>query len=418
MNITNIEITPIAFNDPPLLNAAGVHEPLALRTIIKVEAGGVVGWGETWGGVIPGEVIPELREALLGLNVFATNVIRSRIDAVLATSAESAKKQDRLLGYSGNAPAAFAGIEVACFDIQGKLLGLPVVDLLGGAVRDRVDFSAYLFFKWAAHLDGQEPDRWGEALDAAGIVRQAQMFIDEYGFRSIKLKAGILPPDVEVDALLALRDAFPDLPLRIDPNAAWSVETSIRAAERLAGVLEYYEDPAAGIDGMAKVHEATGLTMATNMVVGQVDQIGPAARSGAVQVLLSDHHVWGGLRATQQLATACEAYNLGLSMHSNSHLGITLAAMTHVAAAIPNLTYACDTHYPWNCEDDVVLPGALNFVEGAMLVPTGPGLGIEVDEAKVQELHERFIASGRTIRDDKSYMLRANPDFVTTMPRY
>lgn len=418
MKITNVEFTPIAFDDPPLLNAAGVHEPLALRTIIRLEVGEIVGWGETWGGVIPAAAVPALREALLGMNVFASNSIQFRVETVLAEFDAAYQRQDRLVGHSSHAPAAFAGLETACLDAQGKLVGLPVVDLLGGAMRDRVDFSAYLFFKWGAHLDGQAPDRWGEALDAEGIVRQARKFVDEYGFRSIKLKAGIMPPDTEIAAIHALAREFPELPLRIDPNAAWSLDTALRAAADFDGMLEYYEDPVAGIEGMARVHSETGLTMATNMVVSDLADLEQAARTGAIQVLLSDHHVWGGLRHTQELAVACKALGLGVSMHSNSHLGISLAAMTHVAAAIPNLTYACDTHYPWNSADDIVRPGALNFVDGAVAVPTGPGLGVEVDENKLDELHRRFVASGRTIRDDQGYMLRADPDFVTTMPRY
>ena len=86
----------------------------------------------------------------------------------------------------------FSPFEVACLDIQGKAAGLPVADLLGGAVRDEVPFSAYLFYKWAGH-PGQQPDELGEALDPDGIVAQARRLVDAYGFTALKLKgAGVV----------------------------------------------------------------------------------------------------------------------------------------------------------------------------------------------------------------------------------
>jgi glucarate dehydratase len=407
--ITDFEVIPLAFSDPPLLNAAGVHEPLALRTLVRLRVGDVVAWGEGRGDALPTDVAPALRDAVLGVDVFATSRIEAAVDAVLRRVRPELGARGRLV--------SLAPIEVAAFDAQGRLLGTPVSELLGGALRQSVDYSAYLFFKWAGHLDG-EPDEWGEAMDAAGIVAQARALVDRYGFRSIKLKAGALPPDREVEALLALAETFPGMPLRIDPNGAWRHDTAIAVAQRLKGVLEYLEDPVLGIDGMSRVHAETGVPLATNMCVVETAHVLPAVRADAVQIILSDHHYWGGLRRTKELAAICEAVGIGVSMHSNSHLGVSLAAMTHVAAAIPNLGYACDTHYPWNRTDDVVVPGAIEIVDGAVAVPTGPGLGVDVDETRVAELHERHRAGGRTVRDDGGYMRRWNPSFTDELPRY
>ncbi|KAH1711971.1 hypothetical protein KXX25_000309, partial [Aspergillus fumigatus] len=164
-------------------------------------------------------------------------------------------------------------------------------------------FSAYLFFKYARHIEPEEaPDAWGEAITPEGIVAPARRMIDLYGFGSIKLKAGTLPPEIEVASIEALSRAFPGLPLRIDPNGAWRMETALKAAEKLGPLIEYYEDPVAGHDGMAQLHRKTGLPLATNMIVIDFPGFRESVERNSVQIVLSDHHYWGGLRATQNLA--------------------------------------------------------------------------------------------------------------------
>jgi glucarate dehydratase len=103
-----------------------------------------------------------------------------------------------------------SAFEVAMLDLQGQMAQAPIVDLLGGPARDRVPYSAYLFYKYAEHV-GQPyaPDAWGEALTPAQLVAQARRMIDQYGFQSIKLKAGTLPPEQEAAGILALAEAFP-----------------------------------------------------------------------------------------------------------------------------------------------------------------------------------------------------------------
>ena len=83
--------------------------------------------------------------------------------------------------------------------------------------------------------------------------------------------------------------------------------------------------------------------------------------------------------------------------------------MTHWAAAAPNLIYASDTHYPWNEEDDIVQGGPLQFVDGAFPVPTAPGLGVEVDEERLQAAHERYLQNKAAGRDDVSAMQERDP---------
>ncbi|MGV0744233.1 glucarate dehydratase family protein [Mycolicibacterium sp. XJ870] len=416
IRITGARITPVAFADPPLLNTVGVHQPYALRAIIQLDTdAGLTGLGETYADTKHLQRLTAAANAIVGRDVFALNAIRAAI-------ADRLRGDNTAVGTAGMITSAsavdqvFSPFEVACLDVQGQAIGRPVSDLLGGAVRDAVPFSAYLFYKWAAH-PGAEPDGMGEALDPDGIVAQARRIIDEYGFTAIKLKGGVFAPEEEMAAIEALRAAFPDHPLRLDPNAAWTPQTSIKVASGLAGVLEYLEDPAPGLDGMAEVAAQSPMPLATNMCVVAFDQLAPAVAKKSVSVVLSDHHYWGGLQRSRLLAGICDTFGLGLSMHSNSHLGISLAAMVQLAAATPNLTYACDTHWPWKTED-VVAPGVLRFVDGSVPVPTAPGLGVQIDDESLAALHEQYLRCGIRDRDDTGYMRSIDPSFVATSPRW
>jgi glucarate dehydratase len=285
-------------------------------------------------------------------------------------------------------------------------------------VRDAVPYSAYLFFKYAEHVDKPyAPDAWGEALTPAQIVAQARRMIELYGFRSIKLKGGVFEPAHEIECVRALRNAFPELPLRLDPNANWSLATSIGAARALDELLEYYEDPTPGLEGMAELTKHTRVPLATNMVVTTLGEFRRSVALGSVNVVLSDHHYWGGLRATQALARMCETFGLGISMHSNSHLGISLLAMTHVAASIGNLGYACDTHYPWQ-EEEVIAGGRVEFVDGSVTVPRTPGLGVTIDAVKLDTLRRQYLECGVRDRNDLAQMRKYDPSFPATSPRF
>ncbi|MER7793148.1 glucarate dehydratase family protein [Streptomyces sp. NPDC097640] len=417
--IADVTVTPVAFRDYPLLNTVGVHEPYALRSIVEVTTeGGVTGVGETYGGTVHLERLRRTAEELVGMDVWSLNDLLLRTRRSLGSDTSGGDGMSGMVTGSSTVDRVVSPFDVACLDIQGKLVGRPVSDLLGGAVRPSVPYSAYLFYKWAGH-PGQPDDDWGAALDPEGLVEQARRMIDQYGFSSIKLKGGVFPPDEEIAAIRALRAAFPDLPLRLDPNAAWSVETSLHVARELDGTLQYLEDPTEGIANMAAVAGRTDTPLATNMCVVSFDDLAPAVAQGAVGIVLSDHHFWGGLRRCAQLAAICETFGLGLSMHSNSHLGISLAAMTHLAAATPRLTYACDTHWPWKQPDeDVIAPGVLRFTEGRVEVPTAPGLGVELDRDALARLHQQYLDCGLRDRDDTGYMRRFDPAFEPKTPRW
>lgn len=405
--IEDVRVTPIAFYDPPLLNIGGCHQPFALRSIIEVEIeGSIVGLGESYGNQRVLEALAALVPHLVGLDV-------QDINGLWRLTREHVQEKDgeRLI------PRVVGAIEVAMWDAYGKKTGRRLCDLLGGQIREKVPFSAYLFFKFGHHHGETEDDVWGEALTPEGVVDQARRMIDLYGFDAIKLKAGVLEPEAEIEVLRALKSAFPDAPLRIDPNAGWHVHTTLKLLPQLEGLLEYLEDPTEGIPAMGLIQKATSLPLATNMCTVSFEQLRATVEHGAVEVILSDHHFWGGLQASRELARFCQSFGLGLSMHSNSHLGISLAAMTHLAVATPNLTYDCDTHYPWQT-DEVIEGGKLKIEGGQLAVPDGPGLGVTLDKVELARLHQNFLDAGITVRDDATEMRKHWPDWKGGRPRF
>jgi glucarate dehydratase len=428
MHITDMHITPIAITDPPLLNAAGLHAPYALRIIVElVTNDNIYGLGEVPGSIETEEALKAAREAVIGKDPFQLNAIDAAIRArfspeTSASRGEAPWDQRRLVHV-------LSAVEVACFDLMGKAVGRPVVDLLGGTARDHVPFSAYLFYKYEGAGGplgfGTDPNATGwaaarqkAALDPEGVVAQAQAMCKEFGFKSIKLKGGVFEPAQEVAAMYALQEAFgKDVPLRLDPNAIWHVETAIEWGRKLEGVLEYYEDPTRGQENMAKVAQAVNIPLATNMCTTSFDDMPGSVRLNSEAIILSDHHFWGGLRASLALAKMCQTFGRGLSMHSNSHVGISLAAMTHLAAATPNLTYACDTHYPWQSEE-VIVGGRIKFEDGSVAVSNEPGLGIELDRDALAKLHEQYKACGLLRRNDEIEMQKVQPDWKFEATRW
>jgi glucarate dehydratase len=434
MIIREFQVHQIAIADPPLRSSYGLHAPYALRTIIDMKSeDGVVGVSETYGGDAPAKALEELRPQIVGANPY-------RLTGHLSSMVEGrGKLEERSQTYlvPGENPLdamtrTFAAIEVACLDLIGKSVGQSVCDLIGGRVRDAVQFSAYPFYKHAGgggEGDDAREDEHGECLSPETIVGQVLAMRKRYGFSSIKFKAGVLEPDVEIETIRQLRrELGAKVPLRIDPNCAWSVETSIRVGKELAEELSgggYLEDPCAGLEGMAEVRrallaEGIDTPLASNVAVTSFADIPKAVELDAVQIILCDHHYWGGMRQVQQLARMCKTFGMGLSMHSNSHLGISLMGMTHVAAATPHLTYACDTHYPWQSEEDeVVVGGRVPIRDGAVTIGKKPGLGVEIDPDRLARGKERYRTCKYRKRDDEAEMRRhVDPNWKRILPRW
>lgn len=436
MKISGIKLHSIAIADPPLRSSYGLHAPWALRTIVEIETtDGITGISETYGGEAPRAALQALIPRLLGMDPFRLAELWQDMNHPAASPGDVPGGHSQTWLVPGENPLdqharTFAAVEIACLDIIGKATGRPVCDLLGGRVRDAVPFSAYLFYKHAGGGGAEDyVDEYGEVLSPESLVRECRQMVDQYGFREIKLKGGVLDPEVEVASIRALHREFgPNYPLRIDPNCAWSVDTSIEVGRSLRAELSgggYLEDPCPTLEGMGEVRKrllAEGIEtpLASNVAVTSFPDVPRARDLAAVQIVLCDPHYWGGLRQVQLLSHVCSVLNIGLSMHSNSHLGVSLMAMTHVAAACPNLTFACDTHYPWQTErDEVVLGGRIAFHDGCVRIPDRPGLGIELDHDQLARGEERYLKNPFRKRDDEAEMRKhVDANWRRILPRW
>lgn len=428
MRITEMHITPIALGDPPLLNAAGLHAPYALRTVVElITDNGLTGLAEVPGSAAVDEVLLAARNTVIGADPLNWHALKAALGEHLKPESSKAR---------GDAPwdqrkivQVYSAIDVACLDTAGKAFGVPAATLLGGIVRDRVPYSAYLFYKYEGaggelafktdpNATGWAAARQRAALDPDGIVAQARAMIDEFGFKSIKLKGGVFEPEQEVAALKALREAFgPDVPIRYDPNALWTVDTSVKWGRALEDVLEYFEDPTRGQENMAAVRKAVKLPMATNMCTTSFDDLPGSVRVGSEDIILTDHHYWGGLHASMELAAFCQTFGRGVSMHSNNHAGISMAAMTQLGAAMPNLSYALDTHYPWQWEE-IIVGGRMKIEDGFVALPNGPGLGVELDHAALARAHDNYLRCGLKERNDEPEMQKKVPSWKFMATRW
>jgi len=434
INIVDMRIHSIAIADPPLRSSYGLHAPYALRTILEIEsADGIIGISETYGGEVPANALKQLRPQVIGSNPYRlTGFLSSLTDGQAGGSERSQTYLVPGENPKDEATRTFAAIEVACLDLIGKSVGQSVCALIGGRVRDKVPFSAYAFYKNAGgggEGEDSREDEYGEVLTPLALVNEMKQMFSTYGFKSVKFKGGVLEPDAEIETIKMLYQEFgDDIPLRIDPNSAWTVDTSVLVGKELTLELArggYLEDPTAGLDNMAEVRrrlvsENILTPLASNVAVTSFADIPKSNELDAVQIILCDHHYWGGMRQVQALANLCKVFGLGLSMHSNSHLGISLMGMAHVAAASAHLTYDCDTHYPWQSEEDEVIEGGrVPIVNGCVRIPDEPGLGVSLDYDQLARGCERYERIPYRKRDDEAQMQKnIDPGWKRVIPRW
>lgn len=379
MKITNIKATTVAVPlEAPIRHANGCHWGRFVRTIVEVETDeGITGLGEMGGGGESAEnAFKSMSSYLKGHDPLQLESLYWKICNPTAS-------------LYNNRIQLHAAIEFACIDIIGKKLGVRACDLLGGALREHIPFASYLFFRYPntdTNIGGEET--------VEQMVDHAKSLSSKYGFKTHKLKAGVFHPDHELDVFKAISAALPQHRVRIDPNAAWSVEDSIRIGQAIEHLPnDYFEDPTWGLEGMRRVKSRIRIPTATNTVVVNFEQLGSCIRNESVDVILLDTTFWGGLRQAWKASVVCEKMQLGIAVHSSGEMGIQLATMLHLGAAVPNLSFAADAHYH-HLMDDIIVGGKMVYTNGAIKVPDGYGLGVELDREKLEKYNDYYKEHG------------------------
>ncbi len=397
MRICDIRATTVTVPlEAPLRHANGCHWGRFVRTIVEVEAdNGLIGLGEMGGG---GESAEALFRAMKTYLVGHDPARLSEMRFLIANPTAS---------LYNNRTQVLAALEFACLDLLGQAWGVPVCDILGGRLRDRVQFASYCFFRYPDPRTGS-----GEVRTIEQLVEHTRELKHRFGFTTHKLKGGVFPPDYELEAYRALADAFPEDSLRFDPNGVWSAEQAIRFGQAIEHLRnDYLEDPVFGMSGMRRTREKVRVPLATNTVVVNFEQLAANVRDTAVDVILLDTTFWGGIQACVKAAGVCETFQLGVAVHSSGELGIQLATMLHLGAVLPNLSFAADAHYH-HLVDDVIQGGRMRYEGGAICVPQGPGLGVKLDREKLGTYNDLYKRLGNYPYDQDP----ARPGWTPVIP--
>jgi glucarate dehydratase len=426
--ITELRVIPVAGRDSMLLNLSGAHGPFFTRNLLLLtDSAGRTGIGEVPGGEKIRQTLEDARALVVGQPIGAHQGLLQQIQQRFADRDSGGRGQQTFdLRTTIHAVTA---IESALLDLLGQHLEVPVAALLGeGQQRDAVEMLGYLFFIGDRNKtdlpydsDPDNADDWARlrheaALTPEAIVRLAEAAHARYGFNDFKLKGGALKAELEIEAIRALHERFPEARVTLDPNGGWLLKDAIRLMRDMRGVVAYAEDPCGAEEGfsgrevMAEFRRATGLPTATNMIATDWRQMVHALSLQSVDIPLADPHFWT-MAGSVRVAQTCRDWGLTWGSHSNNHFDVSLAMFTHVAAAAPGRVTAIDTHWIWQ-DGQRLTKEPLQIQGGLVQVPKKPGLGIELDMAEVEKAHHLYKQHGLGARDDSMAMQHLIPGWT------
>ena len=416
--VEKMEIFPVAGTDCMELNLSGAHAPYFTRNIvILTDSNGVEGVGEVPGGQKITAALESVKDLVVGTRIVdykqTLNKVRAWLNANIKDDVRGLQTFDLRTGVH-----VVTAVEAPLLDLMGKFLDVPAAALLGdGIQRERVRFLSYLFYVGdqkktdLPYTDESDSDcewyriRHNEALTPEAIVAQAKATHEKYGFEDFKLKGGVLEPEEELKAVQALKAAFPDARIDLDPNGCWSLEKSLELAPELKKVLAYCEDPCGAENGfsgretMAEFKRDSGMPTATNMIDTDWRQMCHCISLRSVDIPLADPHFWtmaGSVRVGQM----CNDFGLMWGCHSNNHFDISLAMVVQCAAAVPGKMNGIDTHWIWQEGRERLTKQPMQIVDGCIDLPKAPGLGIEIDREQILKANKLYVENCLGARND------------------
>lgn len=357
----------------------------ASRTLVELETdGGVVGIGESLGTEECYALVVREAKAWIGEALWDRRSRRERY---------AGNVFDNRNGRTGW--AAFAGLEMASWDATAQCHSVPIGALFGiaypvEAVEVVCPLPAAIVSPSASRADLHNHMR--DVAHVALVADLAARWRSEFGFRSFKYKSAGGNADWDVAVMTKLRETLgPTAQLRFDPNGAYGTAAAIELGRRLRPLgLEFLEDPTDDIEGLRTVRSGVGIPVATNMSAIQFDQLIHAVRAEAVDVLLADVYMWGGVEAFLEMTAAATALRRDVGIHSLFETGIGTALNLHLAQALKVPRRANDVGVHWM---ECLLTGvsSLAIRDGAIEVPPGNGLGVALDEDEVDRYTQEMV---------------------------
>jgi len=415
--IQKMEVYPVAGKDSMLLNLSGAHAPFFTRNIvILTDSQGNTGVGEVPGGQKITRALEQVKPVVEGSKLSAYKQTLLKVKAALGNDESDVRGLQTFDLRTGI--HVITAIEAPLLDLLGQYLEVPVASLLGdGMVRDRVKVLGYLFFiadrrktDLPYYADENNTVDWyrlrhEEALDADAVVELARSSQQLYGFKDFKLKGGVLEGRQEIEVIKALKKAYPEARMTLDPNGGWSLKEAISLCKDMHGILTYCEDPCgaekgySGREVLSEFRRATGLPTATNMIATDWREFGHSLELQSVDIPLADCHFWtmsGAVRVGQ----LCDEFGLTWGSHSNNHFDISLAMIAHVGAAVPGNPTAIDTHWIWQEGIERLTVNPPKIEDGHIAISDKPGLGIEVDRDQILKANKVYEQNCLGARDD------------------
>jgi glucarate dehydratase len=382
MKIASIEAIPVSIPATRTCTWAFGRSYGHTRTVVRVlTEDGLTGWGEAPGDGSAAVIAQRLAPRLVGANAFERE-----------TALRLCRGEHRDFGYLAD-PAgalAFAGIEIALWDLLGKATGQPIFRLLGGPVRDQAPFVSY------AYTVALEE---GHALaDVPGIMADiAQRSIAASGACAFEFKIGRHPVETDIATVHAVRAALgPKIDLAVDANLGMGIDKARRFLAGAGRELADIEEPVARLDDMQRLRADFGVPISTHCTDFEKIKHYPG-----IDNLVGDLNVDGGLGGCMRAAAIAAAIGKRFWLRSNGETGIGWAALSHFGIACPEADRPAQSLIDW-CEDDLIDGPVWHVRDGGVRPPEKPGLGIEIDQDSLARYAERYRKNGPFTRFDAS----------------
>jgi glucarate dehydratase len=371
--IADIRATPvnIPFHAPYRFSYGSIAS--LTKTVVEVETDdGAVGLGEIASGD-QSAAVARLRDRVIGLDILDLNEAERRSVPTMRST-----PWDDVLA----ARRVFGGIEMALWDARGRVAGVSLSQLLGGAVRPEVALTEYFSYRLAG------PSHPGESSPLE-IARYCAQMIEQHGAGAFEGKLCTVSLDEEIKMVREVRAAIGEgRRLTLDANGGWTVPAAREAIRQLDPFeIFYYEDPVETPEELARLRGQTGASFSTHVI-----DPGNTIELGVPDAIVTNLNESGGIRRTVELIAACARFDVAFRFHSGE-TGIATAAYLCVSGAIEHVREASQTLVRWYA-DDVIESGPFSPENGVLPVPTGPGLGVTLDREALHRCHERYLREG------------------------